>query len=66
MNSLEYVLYRTRYTVKEACDILNIPYPTGLPVTLLSCSSCGVWLKKMKVDQDGLEICDLCLETYGS
>ena len=66
MNHLDKALFKTRLTVKEACDKLDIEYPTNVPISLLSCSSCGVWLKTMKVDQDGLDICDLCLDTYGS
>jgi hypothetical protein len=66
MNLLESNLFRTRHSVLEVCELFNIPYPPLEEITLISCSSCGVWLKTMKKDQDDLDICNLCLDTYGS
>jgi hypothetical protein len=34
-------------------------------ISLKCCSSCGIWLPKMKLDLDGLDICNYCLEAYG-
>lgn len=65
MNILERTLYKTRKSVFEACTENDIQYPSEIEIGLTSCSSCGIWLVEMKKDQDGLDTCDLCQETYG-
>jgi hypothetical protein len=71
MNSLDYVLYKTRKTVRSACEELLLnPDTTPLvhSLELIPCSSCGIWLKFTQLikDQDNLEICRDCLNAYGS
>lgn len=71
MNSLDYVLYKTRKTVRSACEELLVNPDTSTLVhdmELIACSSCGIWLKfsQLILDQDNLEICKDCLDAYGS
>lgn len=65
MNQLEKALINTRKTVLEVCTDLDIQYPPDVEIQLKACSSCGIWLVKMPKDLDGLDTCNLCLDTYG-
>lgn len=67
--ALSTCLYKRKYTVKEACQILNIPYSEDLLKTLevCECSNCSIWYKpkELKNDLDGNPTCDICLAYYG-
>lgn len=65
MNEVERTLYKTRKNVFEVLTELGYNNYSEVEIALKCCSSCGVWLPKMKIDQDGLDICDYCLEAYG-
>lgn len=65
MSQLEKALINTRKTVLEVCTDLDIQYPPDVEIQLKTCSSCGIWLVKMPKDLDGLDTCNLCLDTYG-
>lgn len=65
MNPLEATLLNTRKTVLAACGELGYNYPNESEINLIACSSCGLWLKKMKNDNDGLPICNPCINEYG-
>jgi len=67
LNSIDYVLYKTRKSVLEACRELMIEYHSEVEIHLKQCTSCGIWLKPVQLakDLDGLDICNTCLTTYG-
>ena len=68
LNSLDYVLYRTRKSPLEACRELMIEYTNTLEINLKQCTSCGIWLKEQHLheDLDGLLICKDCSYLYGN
>ncbi len=67
LNALDYVLYKTHKTVKDACTELIIPYSDSVEISLCQCNSCGIWLKPNQLvkDLDGLDICKDCYTVYG-
>lgn len=65
MNLIERTLYKTRKTVLEACIENDLQLSSEIEIGLTCCSSCGIWLIEMPVDNDGLETCQLCLDSYG-
>lgn len=68
MNSLDYVLYKTRKSVVEACTELLLKYDPSLEISLLQCSHCSIWLKPQQLipDLDSLDICEDCYRHYGA
>jgi len=67
MNEIEQLLYRTRNTVLDARQELNLTVEDVELLNIEPCSSCSIWLKpkELKPDQDGLPICRDCLRWYG-
>jgi hypothetical protein len=65
MNEVEKALYKTRKSVLEVIEELDYNDYSEAVITLKCCSSCGIWLPKMKLDLDGLDICNYCLDAYG-
>lgn len=65
MNDVEAALYKTRKNALEVLTELGYNDYSSVEIRLKCCSSCGLWLSRMKLDLDGLDICDYCLEAYG-
>lgn len=65
MNAIELALFKSRKSVLEVCTDLMIEYSSEIEIQLKQCNSCGVWLKTMKRDLDGSDICTYCLDAYG-
>lgn len=65
MNLIERTLYKSRKSLLEACAENDIQYSSEIEICLMQCSSCGIWLLEIPVDDDGLETCQLCLDSYG-
>lgn len=65
MNEIEAALYKTRKNALEVASELGYNDISEVEIRLKCCSSCGIWLPKMKLDLDGLDICDYCLDAYG-
>lgn len=65
MNEIESALINSRKSLLEVCAEFGIQYPYEVEIQLKQCNSCGIWLKKMFLDLDGLDICKYCLDTYG-
>lgn len=65
VNEIEKTLINTRKTALEALTELGYNESYSLEINLKCCTSCGLWLKKMKLDLDGLDICNYCLDAYG-
>jgi hypothetical protein len=65
MNELEKALYKTRKSILEAEAETGIKYVLDSEISLKQCNSCGIWLKTMLKDLDGLDICNQCYNAYG-
>lgn len=65
MNEIEKALYKTRKSALAVLNELGYNDISSVEIRLKCCSSCGIWLPKMKLDLDGLDICDYCLDAYG-
>jgi hypothetical protein len=65
MNLLEITLYKTRKSVLDACTEIGYNNVSEIEIRLKQCNCCGIWLKTMKLDLDGNDICDYCLDAYG-
>ena len=67
MTELEQSLYRSRKTLREACEELNLVYSDTCISSLDTCSSCGIWVKYAELvpDEDKNPICKECLTYYG-
>jgi hypothetical protein len=65
MNEIEQALYKTRKSYLEVCTELGYNNYSSVEIRLKCCNSCGIWMPKMKLDLDGLDICDYCLDAYG-
>ncbi len=63
---IEKYLINTRKSIFEVCRELDYNYPYESEINLIACSSCGLWLKRMQKDQDGLPICATCIDEYGT
>jgi hypothetical protein len=65
VNELELALFKTRKNILETASEIGYNYHSEVGITLKQCNCCGIWLKKMQLDLDGLDICDYCLDAYG-
>lgn len=64
-DQIELALNNTRKSVLEVCTELMVECPLDIEIGLKQCNCCGLWLKKMQKDLDGLDICSYCLDAYG-
>lgn len=62
---IESALTNTRKSLLEVCGEFGIKYDSEVEIRLKQCNSCGIWLKNMRLDLDGLDICNYCYEHYG-
>lgn len=64
--SLNSYLYKTRKTLREACQEAGIEFDTGY-TTLDECTHCSVWLQPHELvpDLDKNPICNVCLRYEG-
>lgn len=67
MNEIEEYLVRSRKTVVQACEELDIDIENVKIDNIDQCSSCSIWLKlnQLKEDLDGNPICIHCWIAYG-
>ena len=68
MNELEKVLYRTRKTLQEGCDEIDLQFENAVIAAIQECSSCSIWRKPEHLvpDLDGYPICKTCQGWYGN
>lgn len=67
MNKVESVLYKTRKTLREACEEAGVDFSEAWLQDVQECSNCSIWLKlkEMTPDYDNNLCCSLCLRFYG-
>lgn len=67
MNKVESTLYKTRKTLREACEEAGVDFSEDWLVEVQECANCSLWLqlKEMQLDYDGNPCCSLCLRYYG-
>jgi hypothetical protein len=65
MNEIELALVNTRKSWLDVATELGYNESYSVETTLKCCCSCGLWLPRMRLDLDGLDICNYCLDAYG-
>jgi hypothetical protein len=62
-------LDKTRKSLQEACDELELPIDlideSSLDQYIVECSHCGIWTKTPRWDQDDFPVCKLCFTLVG-
>lgn len=64
---VEQALLKTRKSVMQVCQELNLPMPDRDEMLVEQCSHCSVWHKNYKLneDLDGNPICQYCEDLVG-
>lgn len=64
---IEQNLLRTRKTLRQVCNELNVDLPNPEDLLVSQCTQCDVWAKNYTLveDEDGNEICQLCFQLTG-
>ncbi len=67
MNRLEKTLIRTRQTIEAACVQVGLDPDLAVLDNIDQCTDCNIWYKykDLREDQDGNQICLICLREYG-
>lgn len=67
MNQLEVGLFKTRKTIRQVCEELELDFDSSYVLNLAECSDCGIWLKQSQLipDLDKNPICPDCLRFNG-
>jgi hypothetical protein len=65
VNEVELALFKSRKSLLEVCSELGYNI-SDVEIELKQCSCCDIWLKNLKKDLDGLDICVYCLDAYGA
>lgn len=66
---LSQCLNKTRKTLNEACEELNIDIDdvddNQLDIHIQECSHCGIWGDNHRLDEDDFPVCKLCFSLVG-
>lgn len=65
MTPLELALLKTRKNILEVVAQIGYNYDENTVLSIKQCNCCGIWLKNLEVDLDGLDICSYCVDEYG-